>query len=277
MNVFIGNDIILSTLSDEAFCAYVGMSVVSNINMDYVSFNVRQIEFALCNGFLLTRRKRDSIKCGISELILSECISVLFEEKGDYFIGNSFSVDGKGSFTMIDIHDIRCIFNCDIECDKFSLVRFYIFLLSTINEVDKVGWWTINNIASQLNINTKTVMTYTSVLEELKLIYVHRPNVTIMDVNGEPKRANNTYGRYCDRGKIINCAMEYINKLNVFNGEGSLSIVDGRSISARYNSFVKGTYKGDIDALRMDCERYNAYYSRIGDGKTKDMSIFDNL
>lgn len=282
MKIFIKNDVIESNLSNDAFATYVAISCLSNVEMDYVLFNSRQIGYALYGKLALDKRKLDRIKKSISELILSECIEVIEEEKGDYIIKNKFTVDGSdGKFTIIQSEEVKAIMNIK-KGDNESLLRYFTFIISTIHGEKKVGWWTIDQLREKLNIGSNnTIIAYNKLLEDAKLIYIHRPNITVNDEFGTPKRISNTYGRYGDRGRVINSSNEYINSLGVFNGENNNVIVDGRSISAKYNAYVRGIKNGKeydikyVEELRLLCEQYNAYYEKFAGAKLKDMSVFD--
>lgn len=82
---------------------------------------------------------------------------------------------------------------------------------------------------------------------------------------------------------VINSSNEYINSLGVFNGENNNVIVDGRSISAKYNAYVRGIKNGKeydtkyVEELRLLCEQYNAHYGKFAGAKLKDMSVFNAI
>lgn len=285
MDVFISNEIISSSISHEALSVYLAVSGMSKANCSEVLFNVGQIEYVLCGSFCLSARKKNSIKQAISELYICGLLNIITHEKGEYVVKNNFAVTSK--FTVVPISEIRIIMNIGGKVDKFSMIRYWLFLVSTMNSDGNspnygCGWWTINSMANELNIHRNSVLTYNSILEECGLLYVYRPDATFV-IGDSITRSNNTYGRLCNKNSVIKCGVDYFNKLASMsdNKVSTIQAVDGRNVSARYNHFIKGLSDGkvyDIDfvkKLNYDCEMYNENYKNVVDIKLKDLTIFD--
>lgn len=281
MKVFLRNEVIESRISNDAFSLYVCMSILSNIESDHVTFNSKQLEYELYGNLItMPERKRRVITKNINELIKSKSIELILHDKGTYFIKNTFIMDDD-NFTIITDDEIRKIMGID-KIDNILLLRYFTFLVSTINLNRKYGWWTIDAISNKLGIHKNSIINYNSILEKVKLIYVYRQGVAIKTESGGYTQVNNTYGRYCDKENIIASSDDYINGIKINTGQyrDENAIINNRhrSISAKYNSFLKGTYSGNTDELKKLCIEYNEHYSKYGDTSLlnmKDLSVFD--
>lgn len=285
MDIFVGNGIISSSISCDALSSYIAVSSMSKSNCDYVMFNARQIEYVLCGDFTLSTRKRNCIKQAISELVECGLFSVIVNNKEEYIIDNVFSVESN--FTIVTLDEVRTIMCMNNKLDRFAILKYWMFLVSTMNSCksDKYygcGWWTIDKLSEATSIHKNSILAYNTLLEDSKLLYVYRPNCTF--ANEEiVTRCNNTYGRYNDKANVTKCAIEHLNMLDSHsnNPKGNISVVDGRSVSARYNHFINGVKQGkayDIEFVRKlnyECELYNENYKCYPNAKLKDLTIFD--
>ncbi|MGL5327895.1 MAG: hypothetical protein ACRDD7_01415 [Peptostreptococcaceae bacterium] len=268
MKIYIGND----NIKINDLGVYCAISYLSNAASDEVLFSVKQIAYVLYGTMRVSRYKVDTIKKHISNLVDGGYVSMIEECSGEYIAKNTFVVDGiNGKFTILSLTELRKIYSSSGDTDK--LLRYFIFLISTVNQDKKCGWYSVDAMSVLLNMHKTTILDYNTILENLDLIYIHRNKATIKDENGEYRRVNNTYGRIGDKATIDKYASEYAMSIGICNNQIN---INSRSVSKRYNDFVNGVFKGDVDELIMECRQYNKIYMRIGNGeRVKDMSVFE--
>lgn len=269
MKIYIENE----SIKIDDLGVYCAISYLSNSAATEVLFSTKQIAYVLYGTMDVGRYKMEYVKKHILNLIEDGYINVIQECKGEFVVENTFVVDGiNGKFTTITLDELRKIYTANVDANM--LLRYFIFLTSTINNDKKCGWYSIDAMVGVLGMHKSTILDYNVILEELGIIYIHRNKNTIKDMDGEYRRVGNTYGRVCDKTYIDKYANEYAMTLGVTGGNGVN--INSRSVSKRYNDFVKGVFKGDVDELIEECNRYNKIYMKIGDGdKVKDMSVFD--
>ena len=269
-SIYISNDV----MCNKDIGTYSAISYLSNSSCENVIFNVKQIGYVLYGKFNLGRYTLDSIKKSLSNLIEEELIIVVDEYSGEYVIENTFNIDGSvGKFTIITLDELRSIHG--IDTNNINMIfKYFICLISTINTDKKCGWYTIDGLSDLTNMSKDTIMDYNKLLEDNKLIYVHRANATYK-VDNMPRQVNNTYGRYADKKQIVASANEYISTIQAI--ESSNIDINSRSISKKYNDFVSGKYKGNPNELKQLCLQYNKKYKFVADVKLKDMSVFEAI
>lgn len=240
------------------------------LNENTFCFNISVINKVLYNTFEMTTKKKRDLKETIKYFIEENIIEVIDTDSENYEIKNTFLVNSKeGNFTIITLDELRKIAEIKVG-KKDTLVNYYLKLLSTINNKTKVGYWTIENLAEDVNISTRTVKDYNKTLEDAELIYIKRFNKTKV-VNGKTQRLNNIYGRFEDKYAIDKYAKDRISNLERIEANNKLNANESKSISKQYNDFVNGTYTGDVSSLYDKCKLYN----KAKPDKEKDLSVFD--
>lgn len=136
---------------------------------------------------------------------------------------------------------------------------FFINLVSNIN--NKTKEWHMSQEEMLNHIygikSYSTLNSYLNLLEELKLIYVHRPNRRKVD--GTFHAVNNSYGRYRDKEKVVLEANKYLDTIET---QAISTNINRGAIRQRFNAFDKDSkkYKDNIDLvvqLYKDCIAYN--------------------
>ncbi len=240
------------------------------LNENTFCFNISVINKVLYNTFEMTAKKKRDLKETIKYFIEENIIEVIDTDSENYEIKNTFLVNSKeGNFTIITLDELRKIAEIKVG-KKDTIVNYYLKLLSTINNKTKVGYWTIENLAENINISTRTVKDYNEILEEAELIYIKRFNKTKV-VNGKAQRLNNIYGKFEDKATIEKYAKNRISNLDRIEASDKLDANESKSISKQYNDYVNGTYTGDVSSLYDKCKLYN----KAKPDKEKDLSVFD--
>lgn len=237
---------------------------------DILYFDIPIINNVLYDSFEMTKKRKADIKKAIEYFEEEQIIKLIKVENEHYVIENNFKVNTKDTtFIITSLDELKKL--AEIKIGKQdTIVNYYFKLLSTINNKTKVGYWTIQDLAEDVNISTRTVKDYNDILENAKLIYIKRFNKTKV-VNGKTQRLNNIYGRFADKYAIDKYAKDRISNLDRIEAGNKLNANESKSISKQYNDFVNGTYTGDVSSLYDKCKLYN----KAKPDKEKDLSVFD--
>lgn len=237
---------------------------------DTLYFDIPTINKVLYDSFEMTKKRKADIKKAIEYFEEEQIIKLIKVENEHYVIENNFKVNTKDTtFIITSLDELKKLADIKIG-KKDTIVNYYLKLLSTINNKTKVGYWTIQDLAEDVNISTSTVKDYNKILEDVELIYIKRFNKTT-SINGKVQRLNNIYGRFTDKYAIDKYAKDRISNLDRIEASNKLNANESKSISKQYNDFVNGTYTGDVSSLYDKCKLYN----KAKPDKEKDLSVFD--
>lgn len=261
-------------ITSEGILVYAGLVIMSENKIDKLFTSLSAIEFALKLDFTKEDRYfKDKIKRGLIDLAEKGIINII--SKNSDFKPNDvlaiklleFNIDTeKERFIVAYAEEIyKIIGYSEKKFENENLLRYYLVFLGTINNSTKVGFTTIDNLAEKSCIGFKVVATkYNPILEELKLIYIHRHDSCIRYDDGTIRKVNNTYGRYSDKEYIIKNASEYNTVIDRYNS--TLTGNEARSIKQRYNSLQKKINNGyipseeEISNMNNCVKRYNIKY-----------------
>lgn len=246
------------------------------INDDIVCFTLPQIEYALTGSYEMNQRRKKTIKDSIDYLVDNGIIEVLDCYNDHYTVANNFRVnDGtKEAFVIISYDELKAVYA--LTSGRTSkIINYFVKLIQTINSTSKVGWHTIETLADTLEVSTKTICEWNTILEKQNLIYIHRYDVCKV-VGNHSQNLTNVYGRPCDKTLVDAYAQSKLAEIDRVNLSKKLSADARRKISKQYNDYVKGCFKGDVQELIESCNKYNATLKE-NDSKKKDMSVFDGL
>ena len=246
------------------------------LNEDIVCFTLPQIEYTLTGSYEMNKRRKKTIKDSIDYLVDNGIIQVLDSYNDHYTVTNNFRVnDGtKEPFVIISYNELKAVYA--LTSGRTSkIVSYYVKLIQTINSTSKVGWHSIETLADTLEVSTKTICEWNTILEKHNLIYIYRHDVCKV-VGNHSQNLTNVYGRPCDKALIDGYAQSKLAELDRTNLSKKLSADARRKISKQYNDFIKGRFKGDVRELIESCNKYNATLKE-NDTKRKDLSVFDGL
>ena len=196
-----------------AYCYLRALTAVSDF--DEYCLSTDSIFFAMYQKQIVGKKTRANILKAINNLIDLDFVDGERYSKVLYFIQRqSLIVDQMNErYTIVHLDDIQKIMASDSPI-KPQLIKFYIYLMSTINSkitvYDVSGAEKKNIIGMQpqqylshiTGMSTHTIMRYNRILEEMEVIYVCRSNDFIVTDSGL-KQLVNVYGRYADREYLI--------------------------------------------------------------------------
>ena len=255
--------------------------------------SVSLIGYNMTGRFMNKSEKRDrtileNIRDGIRSLSYNGIIEILDNCGDEYVFSNKgLEVDtNKEFFVVVDQEEMQTIFS---NANKpFNVFGFFTKIVGTINNVKKSYHMSQDQMVSSWGYGKETVVSYPNQLEEMKLLYVHRPKKRYKD--GSFQNLNNSYGRYADRKLVIEEASNYMADKDL---EDISHNMDRTAIKLRYNAYCKGAKKYQnnpelVEHLRKECIAYNKSLAKnpievLGeDGNYKnrsplDMSVFPNF
>ena len=249
---------------------------------DHIMINSKFIQYELFGEVLEKQKEYSKYDNAILSLIEKGIIKVIYRygtgRSTDYVISNeNIFIDEqakKDKYTYLSFDYVRMVAKSNIDCLKVLLA-----IVSSFNNGTRVGYDSIDNYCSSYDIAKMTFLRHSKLLEKMNVLYIRR-NATI-NIDGEIKNINNDYG-FTDNINMVNIvADEYENKVLGANGKEKKHTnnkLNTRSISANYNNFIKGKFKGDVDKLKEDCIAYNDLQVRTVSEeyrKLKDLSVFD--
>lgn len=289
MKLFLSKNINLNDKETVVMAILNGLYSNKNENL-YVSTSL--LGYAITGRFLNIKNQKDrtiisGIKDGLGSLISREIIEVIDYNKDDYILSSKgLSVDTeKENFVVIEQWEMQRIFEAGNK--PFCIFNFFASLVGTINNVTKEWHMSQDNMVEIFGGSKRTINDYLQQLEEMKLLYVYRPNKRRSD--GTFHNINNSYGRYADRDKVIFSAMSYVKTIECEDINNS---IDRRAIKLRYNAYCNGAkkYKNNpelVESLRQECIKYNkslktnpidgGYDGEFKQGAPLDLNVFPNV
>ena len=197
--------------------------------IDLYHLDINDIIYAIYHKTDVGQRIRENIYDALNNMIETGSIAAERSGKTRYIVKtDSLQVDVKQSkFIIADSNDIRTIM-ASRNMLRASLVRYYIYLMRTINADIKVygydgkskknvvGNQTQDYIAYIMRSSVHTIRRYNKLLEEMKVIYIHRANDFILTDDGL-RQLNNMYGRYTDREYIDKYAESLKEQMHSYN------------------------------------------------------------
>lgn len=261
MDVFLESKIICDKkLSSNAIAAYTAFRMLQNLNTNRYYVNIKLLTFHLTGDITFSRKYMERLSVGLNELITKKYIEVVTNNADkDYILDiSNFIIDNnsddskdKTYFVVIQSDEIHKVMNMDSRLDKFSILRYFMCMLSTINYsatyydvmgkeyYNFVGFMTNDYIGSLCGVTSYTTYDkYNHLLEACELIYIFRHSVMLRDEKGQLKNLPNHYGRFKDKELISGYA---VNRENFELGEDTVDkrANESRSLMQKYYCMVK--------------------------------------
>lgn len=261
--------------------------------------NSTLLSYLLTGLYPPTRRIIESLNSGVKELLDNNIVTKIKSDKiNEYTINiSNFNEKGTGKnyYTVVEEVNVETILKSNkTHCGVVSsLLRFYIYLLSTVHKKgskqEGVGFTSLKDMADITDINEKTIRSYLKKLEKLNLIYVYRPKNSIIFNSGEIREITSTYGEYKNKGKIIQVGQEHENTYgtdieNQFKKVNRASLNKTRGLSQKYNHLNLCLLDGkDIPYSYDECKKiylamveYNVKYEYRPE-RIKDLTVFSEF
>lgn len=261
MDIFLDSKIVTNnTLSSNAIAAYTALRMIQNLSTHKYYVNIKLLAFQLTDDIILSRKYMERLLDGLNELIMKKYIGVVANNKEkDYILdienliidNHSSENKDKAFFVVIESNEIHKIMNLDSRLDKFSILRYFMCMISTVNHNatyfdvmgneynNFVGFMTSDYIGSLCGVTSYTTYDkYNHLLEDNKIIYIYRHSVLVRDEKGQLRNLPNHYGRFKDKELIIGYSF---NRETFELGEDAVDkrANESRSLMQKYYCMVK--------------------------------------
>lgn len=274
--LFLNNAVIKDLhLDSYDIAVYVALRSLYDTQTDLQVISFNMIAYTLYGNRSYTRYTISHLKAAFEKLE-----SVGFIKKIDSFSAAEFIVDmsslyfeqntGKGMFyTVITLEEVHRIINISTKKDNFSILRYFIILISSIchdkgtydhsdcygAHTDFVGFMTLDTLANWCGTTKARIIEYNSILEAERIIYTYRHNQNKKDKEtGQIMSFSNHYGRYEDRQWITQFANEYV---ATYNLKGTETLVKAEK------SKVNKRYAAIYNLLVKDFDKYIGNFSDV--------------
>lgn len=259
------------------------------INADIISFELYE-DFSWVN-------KRNKERFRSSLKTLSECGYIKIEDNNN----NNFIVDTSGLIFKGDVYvvlkysDMHKALAHDTKINKYSLFRYFCIMLSMFRSSVTVGFtkwskcpvgfFTITDISDLADIHYTTAYKYNNVLEDLKLVYIHRTNDTYINKDTESDEyyvgyISNTYGRYEDKVLVEEVAIKFMNEYSIQKNKKlkhNITVVNAnmnRSLSTKYRWFCEDNSKYEYNEIKQLYLGLKEINKKRAENNRKDLTVF---
>lgn len=270
----ISEEMITSDISSDAVFLYIMLKyyIFTNRKFNSQLFNL-DLGCWLFNIDFKKRTNRELVKKAFNELINHNYIDCLEYASNKYELKE---IKNDTCKYFIKVSEQTCLKFRELHSNKKTdMFRYYCHILKSRNyKYDrKVCDLSVNFLSELINISKSTIIRYNRLLEENKIIYIKRPTYNDKD------KSVDLIGDYDDKGFVDKIANElkYGNSKQVGNQH--------RSISAKYNSYVRNPSKYDEEDEYKLYEQVKAYNDEMDDiqkmyagsdyiSRKKDLSVF---
>lgn len=271
------------TFSNYSIAVYSALKMItSTTGIEKQCITPYQIAYLLTGNETQSKHTLNYIKCGLDELIKENVIVKTNEIQKHYLLDCSHLwIDiEKENFTIITFQEVEEIFRVK-NTNNFLLLKYFIFLIGTISSkidvyIDAyqhknrvVGTLTIDKISEISGISIRSIIEYNKILEERKLIYIHRQSDFVIDSKNNIKQLPNVYGRYCDKIYIDSFAenQKKYQESYRYVEKTMISVNNNRRLAQMYQQLLKGNDKKYSQEEILDIYNYviseNKKYERM--------------
>lgn len=253
MKVYLKKDLVKS-LDTDALLVYVALRSMYHENEEEFYVSVNSLCYRLFGNCTYTRTFKDCVVCGFGTLVKRGMVVVKEELNKTEFVVDAKGLHFKDCFFIgIDLEYIRMACNVNVRVDRGSLVKYLLTMVGTLcNDPNyfqgceyehmkgKIGFMPISYIAQESGISEQTALSYNTILEDNKIMYIYRFHHTYYDeIQEKIKSLNNLYGLYESKKDVLKFARGAAAKYDVpFKGTNDAD--KRRSLSMKYNAMKKG-------------------------------------
>lgn len=171
--IFLNTEIIQNTyLSDTSIATYTILRMLQYKDNE-LAIDINSIAYYLFKNTTYDKNFTSKISKSIEDLIENKYISIIERLNSSTYVldlTNIYLDTSKELFVKTNDKEVSSIMNTKMI--NFKLLRYYLVLLSTINNNTKVGFDTQEALTFKSDVNRTTINTYNKKLQEMDLIYV---------------------------------------------------------------------------------------------------------
>lgn len=300
-DVFLNKDIINNPmLSFNGFCAYVGLKKLQlGKSSHFVS--VEHLYFALTSNISLdlnqglnthtltgiTRPQRNFLKKGILDLLNLNIISALSSDiHNNAFVldlSNIFIESNSTNFCTLPYEDLFKIMNLKPSLTATSkILKYYCTIISHYMGKDRFAALFAKDLQQEINVDIVTVRTYNKLLQDAKILYIHKNNTFYNTQTQEMEHLPSTYGSYKFKQEIEEFNKAMIDKITFNKSKFKQTRLtkgnENRSVCLKYRHFCEDNDKYSPTEV---FELYEQIIARnnnvINSPKNKNSSLIKSL
>lgn len=257
-------------------------------------------------GNIPNRRNRifSYIEQGIEELHFANYIQIIGVQQKHYLLDceNLWVNTESEYFSNVSFEEVQKIFQIK-GVNNYCLLRYFILLMGTLvakitvtlpdgnSKSGIISNLPISYFAKQMDVSAKTIMDYNKLLEDAKLIYVHRQDDFVLDENHFLKSLPNIYGRYEDKEYIDTFAHNQRQHNNSYrhmdetynnaNQKRRLAQMYQQICKGKYNTYSESEIISVYNYVLAENKKYEELYDKTQyDGyldKIRDIDIFEKF
>lgn len=251
--IYLDKDIVrLSTLSDEAYLAYVAIrflmtkKAVLYCSLEHLVY-ILAFSFSKIgrNGKLykIDTQLKNKIRTGVEELhnagfikikqrlsnsaLVIETERIIVKQTAE-MVNYEFGLPSDDicedepddnikvfkQFTMIDLGLVHKIMNLNENVSKAKLLRYLIVMISTINYNTKVGWTSIKKMSEWASISNKTAVEFNKILAKNEIVYFEKGQTRHSKEDGRFRQDCNTYSLWDNQEQCRERARSHYTKVS---------------------------------------------------------------
>ncbi len=252
MKIYLRKDLV-KDLDTDALLVYIALRSMYHENEEEFYVSINSLCYRLFGNVSYTRTFKDCIVRGLSTLAERGMVVVKEEiNKTEFIINAQGLFFEKCFFIGIDLEYIRMVCNINSRVDRGGLVKYLLTMVGTLcNDPYKfqdvqvrhikghVGFMPISYIAQESGISEPTALSYNTILEDNKIVYIYRHGHTYYDELSETiKSINNNYGLYEHKEEVLTYARGFARMQGYTLQQGDAN--KKRSLAAKYNAMQKG-------------------------------------
>ena len=315
-DIYLKNKIVSNlSLSDDVIGVYVALRKMYLRDKSKYYISINGILFELFDSFNYKRQDYINISDGLTYLQNNE-----MEE--DKHIEFTYFMDGKNKkskkefivdlsvldidksnndedyYTVITADELSFIMNYgksgknnESQINNFALLRYFVFLISTINfnegiYIDGIGNIYNNFVGYQshkylsgcVGIAENTLIKFNKILEDNEIIYCKRNNQNRITLSGDFRSLRNHYGRFKDKENIDKFNEQYLIKVGLEEPIAKKQSKRNQSLANKYYWMTQGKEYDDINMVKeiyYYIHKCNMELQEEIDSKNKQLSLSD--
>lgn len=291
--IFIKKDYLaMKELSAEGIMVYCGISRATQNHISEMYTSISLLESILKSSINTNDRYfKEKIKLGLVNLVENDIIMVNFNYDNIYKLKPNDTIiistdklridNSKEKFVLITNDELTAILGYkEKKLENEKVLRYFLNVVGTINNNTKVGFTTLDQLSkmSYIHIDSAT-RKYNTILEELKLLYIHRHERTATSFEGFIHKISNTYGRYSDKDNVVENVKQFYGVLDDMNMP-NISSDEARGIKIKWNNMVKklkNGYEPPVEIVNELDGQIKLYNKRYFSDKTMQLEFISEL
>lgn len=286
--IYLKNKIISNlSLSNNVIGVYVALRCIYQRDKPKCYISINSLLYELFNSFDYKRQDYKNISDGLvylqnNQIQDNEYVKFHYFEdakgnksKKEFVVDLSVLDIDKGKkdneyYTVIFDDELRFIMNYgktgkygESQINNLALLRYFIFLISTINFSEGVyidvagntynnfvGYQSHKYLSDNVGISENTLIKFNTILEENNIVYFKRNNKNRITLSGDFRSLRNHYGRYKDKEYIDKFNDQYLLKVGMKEPLSKKQTKINQSLANKYHWITKGKEYDDIELIK---------------------------